>query len=66
MKILINNQFHEVPCGTTVASLLSALNINAKGVALAIDGRIVPRASWDKQVVSEGANITLISATCGG
>ncbi len=66
MKVIINGQPHQVDNGVSVSELLVQLNAGTKGVAVAIQGHIVPRSQWETYIISEGEDITLIRATCGG
>ncbi len=66
MKVIINGQPHEIGNGVSMSELLAHLNTGIKGVAVAVQGRIVPRSEWETYIVSEGEDITLIRATCGG
>lgn len=65
MKILINNQetLTEV---TSVAMLAAELALPERGVALAVNNRIVPRTAWAETALSEGDNVTIIKAAFGG
>lgn len=65
MKILINNQetLTEV---TSVAMLAAELALPERGVALAVNNRIVPRSAWAETELKEGDNVTIIKAAFGG
>lgn len=65
MKILINNQetLTEV---TSVAMLAAELALPERGVALAVNNRIVPRSAWAETALNEGDNVTIIKAAFGG
>lgn len=65
MKILINNQetLTEV---TSVAMLAAELALPERGVALAVNNRIVPRTAWAETALNEGDNVTIIKAAFGG
>ena len=54
--------------GATVAELLSELGIEAgaRGVAVAVDGEVVPRAEWDGRRVNEGQRVEALAAMQGG
>lgn len=51
----------------TVETLLDALDIpSQKGVALAVDDRVIPRSQWGNTQISDGESIEIIRATQGG
>lgn len=51
----------------TVEILLDALDIpSQKGVAVAVEDRVVPRSQWASTPVSDGEHIEIIRATQGG
>ena len=54
--------------GATIAELLSDLGVEdrARGVAVAVDGEVVPRAEWAEHRVADGARVEALSAMQGG
>jgi sulfur carrier protein len=54
--------------GATIAELLAELGVErqARGVAVAVDGEVVPRAEWDARRVTEGQHVEALSAMQGG
>lgn len=38
----------------------------ATGIAVAVNNRMVSRTEWDSYTLSEGDNILIIKAVCGG
>ncbi len=46
--ILLNGERSDVRAGETVAAVLVrlGLDVDARGVAVAVDGEVVPRAAW--------------------
>ena len=68
MTILLNGEARELAPGTTVRSLLDALDVpgGARGVAVAIDAEVVPRAEWDTTELDDGARVEILRAIQGG
>ncbi len=65
MKLKINEK--EVECRSkTLAQLACEINLPERGVAVAVDRRIIPHAEWDGCVLQEGMEIFIITAVCGG
>lgn len=65
MKIRINNSERDT-AAATLEQLAAELGLPSKGVALAIKNRMVPRSVWSDTPVTEGADIVIIKAVCGG
>jgi sulfur carrier protein len=65
--IFVNGEPRE-RAGATVAELLADLGVNAgaRGVAVAVDGEVVPRAEWGELTVNEGQRVEALSAMQGG
>jgi sulfur carrier protein len=67
MTIWLNGQPRERG-GATIAELLADLGLepSARGVAVAVDGEVVPRAEWDERTITEGQRVEALSAMQGG
>ena len=54
--------------GATIAELLADLGVEdrARGVAVAVDGEVVPRGAWEATAVPEGAAVEIVTAVQGG
>lgn len=66
MYVQVNGTEREVPDGATVAEMLAALGVPAKGVAVAVDGQVVARTAHDTKVVPDGADVEVLTAVQGG
>ncbi len=58
----------DVPAGETVAVLLVRLGLDmeARGVAVAVDGEVVPRTRWESYAVADDARVEVLTAMQGG
>ena len=65
MKVTINNKETETQA-KTVKELATELNLPATGVAVAISNVMVPRDEWNTKPISEGDDIVIVKAFCGG
>lgn len=66
MKILVNNSpFNSFP-EENITSLLLRLKINPRGVAVAVNDCVIPKISWEAQVLHENDRLILIKAAQGG
>lgn len=67
MKVLLNrNEFVTEAQALSVAELLKVNGLPTVGVAVAVNGKVVRKADWDATALSEGDNVTVITAVCGG
>jgi sulfur carrier protein len=66
VSVTVNGVRRTVPPGTTVAALVAELGRGSRGVAVAVDREVVPRSLWEEVVVTEGANVEVVSAVAGG
>ena len=66
--ILVNGEPRDLGPGTTVAEVLEALGVapGRRGVAIAVDGEVVPRAAWDATLLTDGARVEVVHAIQGG
>jgi sulfur carrier protein len=58
----------DVAAGETLATVLTRLQLplDARGVAIAVDGEVVPRASWPSFQVRDEARVEVLTAMQGG
>jgi sulfur carrier protein len=66
--IVLNGERSELDDGATLAVALDRLGLepDARGVAVAVDGEVVPRAAWRTLVLAEGARVEVLTAMQGG
>ncbi|MBV8154361.1 MAG: sulfur carrier protein ThiS [Candidatus Eremiobacteraeota bacterium] len=65
MKATVNGQPRDLPDGCTIAALLDALD-TVRGVAVARNDRVVPRAQHESCPIADGDRIEIIRAVAGG
>ena len=68
MRVIVNGENMEVPESTTISALLLQFGIDPsrKGLAVAVDGEIVPRELWPETRLEEGCGIDVVHAVRGG
>lgn len=66
MEVHVNGDPRRFPDGSTVADVLAALGTGRKGVAVALDGQVVPRGDWARVPVLSGARLEVLTAVQGG
>ncbi|WP_343636681.1 sulfur carrier protein ThiS [Fluviicola sp.] len=67
MTISVNNQTLEVAAQSMLSNIVfHQLGENSKGIAVAVNGQVIPKDSWQETPVSENDDILIIKATQGG
>lgn len=66
--IMVNGVPVELPDGVTVAQVVARLGNGhqGRGVAVAVNGEVVPRQSWESTAVATGDRVEVLTATQGG
>ncbi|HEX3510404.1 MAG TPA: sulfur carrier protein ThiS [Solirubrobacteraceae bacterium] len=66
--ILLNGERSELRPGDTVAAVVAALGIESemRGIAVAVDGEVVPRAAWETFALDPDARVEVLTAMQGG
>lgn len=65
MKVSVNSKEHDTQA-QNVASLVEELGLTNTKIAVAISNKMVPKEQWTETAITEGANIIIIKAVCGG
>ncbi len=68
MRIELNGEPRVLPADATLADAVreSGAGDGARGVAVALDGEVVPRAEWDATLLAEGRSVEVLAAIQGG
>jgi len=62
----VNGEEWELPASTTVADVITRLTDAPRGIAVALDGAVVPKALWAATPVTAGAQLEVLTAVQGG
>ncbi len=63
--VTVNGADHDLEPGTTVQDMLTQLGLPEKGIAVAVDGIVLPRSRW-REDVGRGWTIEVLTAVQGG
>ncbi|MBQ4478228.1 MAG: sulfur carrier protein ThiS [Bacteroidales bacterium] len=66
MKIILNSESREVALDATLQSAMEELSVPTKGVAVAVNNKMVPRTQWADFQLKENDALIVIKAACGG
>ena len=68
MRIVLNGQPRDLGEGATVADAVDASGApeSRAGVAVAVDGEVVPRSRWTERELAGGEQVEVLQAVQGG
>ncbi|MBP2475082.1 sulfur carrier protein [Crossiella equi] len=66
MRVRVNGTDRELGEQASVADVLALLGAPGTGIAVALDGAVVPRASWAHTALAEGSVVEVLTAVQGG
>ena len=68
MKIILNGEERDVEAEANVADavILAGAPEMERGIAVAVEGEVVPRGEWEDRVLTEGEAIEVVHAVQGG
>lgn len=66
MRIELNGQGMEIADSATIAMLIKELHLPDRGVAVAVNQKMVPQTEWADQALIENDKVLIIRAACGG
>ena len=66
--IAVNGEERPLPEGSTILALLQDLDVEPgeRGVAVAVNGEVVPRQEWSSKALTAGDRVELVRAVQGG
>jgi sulfur carrier protein len=68
VEVIVNGRPCAVDDGATVRAAVAAAGAagDERGVAVAVDGAVVPRRAWDETPLESGSRVEVLRATAGG
>jgi sulfur carrier protein len=68
MNVVLNGQACELRDGATVSDAVEASGAppEGRGVAVAVDGAVVPRGEWNATELRDGQRVEVLQAVQGG
>ena len=66
--IRLNGEETQLQAGEPLVAVLAQLGVSpqARGVAVAVDGEVVPRAHWGSLILHDDARVEVLAAMQGG
>lgn len=66
MRVKVNDEVLDVSPEESVASIISKLDISTDGIAIALNGSVIPKPNWEDTKPLENDSLLIITATQGG
>jgi sulfur carrier protein len=66
VRLTVNGAPREVVGEVSVAGLVAELTPERRGVAVAVNGEVVPRSAWPARSLSDGDRVEVLTAAQGG
>jgi sulfur carrier protein len=66
VEVTVNGTARLLPGDSTVADLVRAVTDQRRGLAVAVNGEVVPRTGWPAAVLRDGDRVEVLSAAQGG
>ena len=65
-SVVLNGEPSELSSPATVADAVRTTGAPERGVAVAVDGEVVPRSAWEGTRLREGQRVEILHAVQGG
>lgn len=66
MRAVVNGEARELAEGVTVADVVGQLTVERRGIAVALNGVVVPKSEWPTATLAPGDSVEVVSAIGGG
>jgi sulfur carrier protein len=66
VRITLNGHERSASDGCSVADLVAQVSERTSGIAVAVNGEVVPRGSWSDTALAAGDRVELVTAVQGG
>lgn len=66
MKLVVNGEVQAFDRATSVDGLVAALGLERRGLAVAVNGEVVPRSTWSEHGLADGDQVEILTVAQGG
>jgi sulfur carrier protein len=66
VTVHVNGAAREIPAGSALADLVALVTSAQSGIAVAVNGEVVPRGSWPDTRLADGDRVEVVTAMQGG
>jgi sulfur carrier protein len=66
MTVVVNGEPRSLPAGASVDDVVTALGCSPSGIAVALNGEVVPRSTWPDVALAADDRVEVLTAAQGG
>ena len=66
MRLVVNGEEQALDDATSVDGLVAALGLEPRGLAVAVNGEVVPRSTWSDHDLADGDQVEILTVAQGG
>jgi sulfur carrier protein len=66
VTIVVNGEEHGLDGPLSVDRLVAVLGLDRRGLAVAVNGEVVPRSTWTDRAVGDGDQVEILTIAQGG
>lgn len=66
MSVTVNGEAHRWDGPLSVDDLIGRLDLDRRGLAVAVNGEVVPRSTWADRPVVDGDQVEILTIAQGG
>ena len=66
MTVLVNGETRDIARGYTIINIIEELSKQKNGIAIAVNGKVIPFSNWQNYLLSDHDSVLIIEATQGG
>ena len=66
VTVTVNGEDHRFEGPLSVDDLLGRLDLDRRGLAVALNGEVVPRSTWAERAVADGDQVEILTIAQGG
>jgi sulfur carrier protein len=66
VRLVVNGEVRSFAGPVSVDTLVAALELETRGLAIAVNGEVVPRSTWADHDLAEGDQVEILTVAQGG
>ena len=64
--LTVNGSVRDVAVETTVIDIISLLEVDPRGIAVALNGTVIPKSRWAQTPLNDADEVEIVTAAAGG
>jgi sulfur carrier protein len=66
VKLVVNGETQSFDAASSVDELIGTLGLERRGLAIAVNGAVVPRSTWSAHGLADGDQVEILTVAQGG